>query len=87
MGAYIVDCDLPGATAEEVRELERRTRAVCETPGPQGGVRHVWTLWVPSDWQLLFLFRANGPEAIRAICGAAGLPVLRLVEAVELSGV
>jgi hypothetical protein len=35
----------------------------------------------------MFLFRANGPEAIRAICGAAGLPVLRLVEAVELSGV
>jgi hypothetical protein len=84
---YIADCDVPGITPEQVGHLVVRVRAACEACSVQGiEVRHLSTFWVPADEQLLVLFGADSPEAVRTACWAASIPFLRVVEAVEVSG-
>lgn len=87
MPLYIADCDVPGITPEQVRDLAARARTVCEEAAAQGaGVRYLRILWIPEDWRAMLLFRAESAELVRAACRGARIPLLRVVEGGEVCG-
>ncbi len=86
MPTYIADCDVPGVTPEQMRDVASRARDACRRElAPAAGVRYLLTLWIPADWRALLLFRAQDAEAVRAVCRKARIPCLRVVEVVEVS--
>jgi hypothetical protein len=80
---YMAECDLPGLTPEHLAASVERVRWAC-AQGAGGGapVRHLHTLWVPADWRASYLFEAHSAGAVEAVCRAAHIPFLRVVEVV-----
>lgn len=85
MPVYMADCDFPGMTPEQLRGTEERARRAC-APGAGGtAVRYLRAIWVPGDWRVMYLFEAPDAAAVEAVCRAAQIPFLRVVEAVDVS--
>lgn len=82
---YMADCDLPGLTPELLAASIARARRACEQGTREGGpVRYLHTLWVPADWRASYLFEARTAAAVEAVCRAAQIPFLRVVEVSEV---
>lgn len=72
--------DLTGATvAEMVAALE----VACAESGPEGPVRLVVTMAVPSDEVLYVVFAASSSDAVVGMCTQAGLPPQRVTADVD----
>ncbi|MDR7498957.1 MAG: DUF4242 domain-containing protein [Armatimonadota bacterium] len=83
----MADCDLPGMTPEQLTGTEARVRRACEQAAAAGAViRYLRAIWVPGDWRVMYLFQAPDAPAVEAVCRAAHIPFLRVVDAVEGSG-
>lgn len=86
MPVYMAECDLPGMAPEHVAESVERLRRACEQVAGGGAtVRHLYTLWVPADWRASYLFEARSAAAVEAVCRAAHVPFLRVVQVVEVA--
>jgi hypothetical protein len=84
MPVYIADCDLPGMTREQLSGTEERARRACAQSAAGGtSVRYLRAVWVPGDWRVMYLFEALDAHAVEVVARAAGIPFLRVVEAVE----
>ncbi len=84
----MADCDLPGMTPEQLAGTEARLHRACEQAAAATGdvVRYLHALWVPGDSRVMYLFQARGPAAVEAVCRAAEVPFLRVVDVVDGSG-
>ncbi|MCL6568128.1 MAG: hypothetical protein K6T35_04440 [Meiothermus silvanus] len=86
MRTYLADCDLPGMTPEQLRGTEARIQRTCEQAAAAGAVvRYLRAIWVPGDWRVMYLFQAPDASAVEAVCRAAQVPFLRVVDAVDMS--
>lgn len=47
-------------------------------------MRYLHTLWVPAGWRASYLFEARTAAAVEAVCRAAQIPFLRVVEVREV---
>jgi muconolactone delta-isomerase len=84
MRTYLADCDLPGMTPEQLRGTEARIQRACEQAAAAGdAIRYLRAIWVPGDWRVMYLFQARGVAAVEAVCRAAQVPFLRIVDAVD----
>ena len=82
---FIVERYLPAARPGELTaaaERDRRTAAGMTAAGVP--VRHLCTIYVPSDESCFSLFDAPSPGALREAQERAGIGFERIVEAVEL---
>lgn len=86
MRTYMADCDLPGMTPEQLAGTEARVRRACEQAAPAGAViRYLRAIWVPGDWRVMYLFQARDAATVEAVCRAAQIPFLRVVDAVDMN--
>lgn len=82
----MADCDLPGMTPEQLAGTEARARRACEEAAAAGAVvRYLRVIWVPGDWRVMYLFQADDAATVEAVCRAAQIPFLRVVDAVDMS--
>jgi muconolactone delta-isomerase len=86
MRTYMADCDLPGMTPEHLAGTEARIQLACEQAAAAGAViQYLRAIWVPGDWRVMYLFQAPDASAVEAVCRAAQVPFLRVVDAVDMS--
>ncbi|GBD30129.1 hypothetical protein HRbin32_01230 [bacterium HR32] len=87
MHTYMVDCDLPGMTREQLAGSQARIQRACEQAAARGDVvRYLRAIWVPVDGRVMYLFQAPDATAVEAVCRAAEVPFLRVVDAVDGNG-
>ena len=76
---YLAELYLP-ATA--VGALDGARAAARRLDAPDGSVRCIQSIFVPSDETCFLLFQAASQAAVRAVTRRAGLALTRIVEAV-----
>jgi len=87
MHTYMADCDLPGMTREQLAGSEARIQRACEQAVARGDVvRYLRAVWVPGDGRVMYLFQARDATSVEAVCQAAEVSFLRVVDAVDGSG-
>jgi hypothetical protein len=87
MHTYMADCDLPGMTREQLAGSQARIQRACEQAAARGDVvRYLRAIWVPVDGRVMYLFQAPDATAVEAVCRAAEVPFLRVVDAVDGNG-
>lgn len=79
MALYLVEGYAPGVAAEEIRAGLARLQE-----GGTGTTRFVSSTFVPEDEAFLCQLEASSPDAVADACSRAGLPYVRIVEAVQL---
>jgi hypothetical protein len=83
MPMYLVACELPGLSPDEIGAAQRAIEAaVDQTTATETPVRSVWSVVVPSEGCAIYLFEGPDVDSVRAVNVAAGVPP-SLVEAVE----
>ncbi len=84
MQTFIVECYWPGMIEERAREtLARVVRIAGEAP-PEGTVRSLGCILVPSDGMALYFFAAPSEAMVRRIGALAEVPFDRIVESVHI---
>jgi uncharacterized protein DUF4242 len=85
MPVYMTHRDLPGATLDQLTELQKvmidTSRRFTADGRP---VRFIRSSWVPSESHVMCLFEADNPQVVRDVNESAGIPFVRIVEAVDL---
>ena len=85
MGTFVVERYLSEAGSVEVAAAVDRDRRAADAMRAGGiPVRHVSTIYVPSDESCFSLFDAPSADALREAQERAGIGFERIVEAVEL---
>jgi hypothetical protein len=77
---YLADVGELEATTSPVRAAVRAIRREGTS------VRYVRSVFVPEDQTCFLLFEAASPAAVQQVTQRAGLPVTRVVEAIEAAG-
>ncbi len=86
MAVYMTHRDLPGLTLKQLTELQRLAIEMSRRFTADGKpVRYIRSSWVPSESHVMCLFEADNPQAVRDLNEAAGIPFVRIVEAVEMT--
>jgi hypothetical protein len=84
MPSYLVEAYVPRARAAEVRATGRGACAAAEELSREGTpVRYVRTTFLPDDETCFHVFEAASEDAVREVCGRAGIGSARIVPAVE----
>jgi hypothetical protein len=85
MAVYMVERRLPGTTIERLAAAQRAMIAACERSTAGGNpVYYIRSIFVPEQALCLCLFKAPDPATVREVNQAAGIPFLRVVEALDL---
>jgi hypothetical protein len=86
MAVYMVERDMPDITIEELAATQRAAIAASERLSADGRtVRCLRSTFLPEESRCLCLFQAADPARVREVNVAAGLPFLRIVEALDLA--
>jgi hypothetical protein len=81
----MADCDLPGITPEQLTGTEARIQRACEQAAAGAAVRYLRAIWVSGNCRVMYLFQARDVAPVEAVCQAAQVPFLRVVDAVDMS--
>jgi hypothetical protein len=82
MVTFLVDRDLPGASLDDVRTIQRAAVAVCSRFCSSGTmIVFVQSLFIPGEQRCLCLFAAHDEATVIAVNQAAALPYTRVVTA------
>jgi hypothetical protein len=85
MAVYLVERVLLGITMEQLAGAQRSAIATSERFTAAGKpVRYLRSIFVPEDSRCWCLFEAPDPASVREANEAAGVPFLRVVEALDL---
>lgn len=86
MARYLVELYLPKVGSDGLREAAVRARSAAEELSRQGTpVRYVRALLLADDETCFHLYEAATAESVREAARRAGIPVERIVEAVEVA--
>jgi len=86
MGVYLVDRDLPGITREGLAAVQRAEISASQQLAAAGqAVRYLRSLFIVGESRCMCLFEAEDEAAVAALNEAAGLPLTRIVEALDLN--
>ena len=86
MNIYIADRDLPGVTLEQLATAQKAAIETSQRFTEEGKpVRYVRTAWVPSESHVMCMFEAEDAQAVRDVNEAAGIPLTRILEALDLT--
>ncbi|HLN05639.1 MAG TPA: nickel-binding protein [Acidimicrobiales bacterium] len=84
---YLIEFYLPRSGRAEFRTTSRRARAVAREMSREGiSVRCLRSVFVPSDETCLYLYAADSEDTVREAARRAGLPVLRVSQALADGG-
>jgi hypothetical protein len=86
MNTYLVDRDLPGVTLEQLASAQKAAIETSERFTEEGKpVRYIRTAWVPSESHVMCMFQAENGQLVRDVNEAAGIPFMRILEAMDLT--
>lgn len=86
MNTYLVDRDLPGVTLEQLASAQKAAIETSERFTEEGKpVRYIRTAWVPSESHVMCMFQAENGQLVRDVNEAAGIPFVRILEAMDLT--
>ncbi len=86
MRVYLVDRDLPGITREGLAAVQRAEISASQQLAAAGqAVRYLRSIFIPGESRCMCLFEAEDEAAVAALNEAAGLPLTRIVEALDLN--
>jgi len=86
MPVYMADRDLPGITLEQLADAQRRAIATSQKFTREGKpVRYIRSTFVPGESHVMCLFEAPSPGLVEDVNRAAGIPFVRVVEALDLT--
>src|SRR5579859_1135640 len=86
MPMYLVERDLPGLTRDQFSAVRRAaTEASARAAATGVPVRYLRGFFVPSEGRSLCLFEGPDAESVRAANVAAGVPLTRVIEALEFT--
>lgn len=87
MPTYLVERYWPGVTSELLLEALERGRQVMEVVSSEGmGLRHVTSILIPSEEVVFSVYDGPSAAAVRQLNELAGIPVSRIVDAIEVAG-
>lgn len=88
MAVYMVERELPGITPEQLAHAQEAAISTSRQFTQEGKpVRYIRSTFLPDDSRCLCLFEAPTRQLVRDVNDAAGLPVSRIVQALDLSPV
>ena len=86
MTVYMVDRSLPGIAMEALAAAQKAAIAQAGVMRERGTeIRYIRSTFVPGDGQVMCLFEAKTPDAVRRLNDDAKIPYHRVVEAFDLS--
>lgn len=86
MPVYMADRDLPGITLEQLADAQRRAIETSQKFTQEGKpVRYIRSTFVPGESHVMCLFEAPNPRLVEDVNRAAGIPFVRVVEALDLT--
>ena len=88
MPTYLVERYWPGVTSELLLEaLNRGRRQIEQMSGEGMCLSHITSILIPGEEVVFSLYDGPSPTAIRQLNERAGIPISRIVEAIEVPGV
>jgi hypothetical protein len=82
---FVVERDIPGFTADDLREAARRARVVAtEMTGEGTPVRYHRSIFLPDEAKCFCIFDGPTSDDVRELNERAKLPVTRIHDAVEI---
>ena len=88
MAVYMVERELPGITPEQLAKAQEAAISTSSRFTQEGKpVRYIRSTFLPDDSRCFCLFEAPTRQLVRDVNDAAGLPVSRIVQALDLSPV
>jgi muconolactone delta-isomerase len=86
MPVYLVECELPGITMEQLLATQRAALETSEQFTTQGKpVRYIRSTFVPGEWRCQCLFEAPNAGLVEEVSDAAGFAYTRILAALELT--
>ncbi|MDR7555278.1 MAG: DUF4242 domain-containing protein [Armatimonadota bacterium] len=86
MKVYMADRDLPGITLEQLADAQRRAIETSRRFTQEGKpVRYIRSTFVPGESHVMCLFEAASAALVEEVNRAAGIPFVRVVEALDLT--
>ncbi len=85
MPEFIVERDIPGFTADDLREAARRADAVAGEMTAEGTpVRYHRSIFLPDEAKCFCLFEGPSAAAVQEVNERAELPFTRVLDAVHI---
>ncbi len=86
MGVYMVDRVCPGATIDQIIGTQRAVIEMSQRFTARGEhIRYLRSTYIPSECRCLTLFEAPNSQTVEELNEVAGVPFIRVIEAVELT--
>ena len=86
MPTYMVDCNLPGITMEQLAGAQKSAIETCQKFTNEGkSIRYIRSTYVPGDSNCRCLFEAPNAELVEEVNKVANIPFDRIVEAMDLT--
>lgn len=88
MAVYMVERELPGITPEQLAHAQEAAISTSNQFTREGKpVRYIRSTFLPDESRCLCLFEAPTGQLVRDVNEAAGLPLTRIVQALDLTPV
>lgn len=85
MPEFVVERDIPGFTADDLREAAKRARSVAGEMTAEGTpVRYHRSIFLPAEAKCFCLFDGPSAAAVQELNERAELPVTRVLDAVHI---
>ena len=85
MPEFVVERDIPGFTADDLREAARRARTTAREMTDEGTpLRYHRSIFMPDEAKCFCFFDGPSAEDVRQLNERAELPVTRVHDAVEI---
>ena len=86
MPMYLVECDLPGITMEQILATQLAMRETSEQFTLTGTpVHYIRSTFVPGEWRFQCLLEAANAGLVEDVSVAAGIAYTRILGAIEFT--
>ena len=86
MPVYMVERELKGITMDQLAAAQKRAIASSQEFSSAGKqVRYIRSTFVPGEERSMCLFEAGAPNVVEEVNQHAGIPYVRVVEALDLT--
>lgn len=86
MSVFMVERDLKGISMDDLAGAQKAAIATAERMSANGdNVTYIRSTFAPEDGRCMCLFKGESAEQVRRLNDTAGLPYVRVVEALDLT--